>query len=82
MWSKGKYKFQNLLDLQDGFGLPKAYCDAAFDGSYLITQLFPHGEVELETKERVQFKVNGERIKIYFGFTESTNEVIEGYHVD
>ena len=29
-------------------------------GLYLITQLFPHGAVEIETKEGVQFKVNGE----------------------
>ena len=27
-------------------------------GPYLITQLFPHGAVELETKEGVRFKVN------------------------
>ena len=29
-------------------------------GPYLITQLFPHGAVELETKEGVQLKVNGQ----------------------
>ena len=51
-------------------------------GPYLITQLFPHGAVELETKEGVRFKVNGERIKPYFGHTESANEVIEAYHLD
>ena len=28
-------------------------------GPYTITQLFPHGAVELETKEGVQFKVIG-----------------------
>ena len=28
-------------------------------GPYLVTQLFPHGAVELETKEGVCFKVNG-----------------------
>ena len=49
---------------------------------YLITQLFPHGAVELETKEGVWFKVNGQRIKIYFGHAESANEVIEAYHLD
>ena len=49
---------------------------------YLVTQLFPHGVVELETKEGVQFQVNGQRIKIYFGHTESGNEVIEAYHLD
>ena len=37
-------------------------------GPYLITQLFSHGEVELKTKEGVWFKVNGQRIKIYFGY--------------
>ena len=42
-------------------------------GPYLITQLFPHGEVELETKEGVQFEVNGERIKPYFGHAKLAN---------
>ena len=51
-------------------------------GPYLITQLFPHGAVELETKEGVQFKVNGQGIKIYFGHAELANEVIEAYHLD
>ena len=51
-------------------------------GPYLVTQLFPHGEVELETKEGVRFKVNGQRIKIYFGHSKSANEVIEAYILD
>ena len=51
-------------------------------GPYLIIQLFPHGAFELETKEGVRFKANGERIKHYFGNTESSNEVIETYHLD
>ena len=51
-------------------------------GPYLFTQLFPHGAVELETKEGVQFKVNGQRIKIYFGHARSANDVIEAYHLD
>ena len=34
---------------------------------YLITQVFPHGAVELETKEGLRFKVNGQHMKIYFG---------------
>ena len=29
-------------------------------GPYLITQVFPHGAVELKTKEGVRFKVNRE----------------------
>ena len=49
---------------------------------YLVTQLFPHGAVELETKEGVRFKVNGQRIKIYLGHAESVNKVIEACHHD
>ncbi|XP_069155666.1 uncharacterized protein [Solanum lycopersicum] len=51
-------------------------------GPYLVTQLFPHGAVELENKEGVRFKVNVSRIKINFGLAESANEVIESYHLD
>ena len=51
-------------------------------GPYLITQLFPHGVVELETKEGVRFKVNGQQIKLYFGHAESANEMIEAHHLD
>ena len=49
---------------------------------YLGTQLFPHGEVTLETKDGVRFKVNGQCIKIYLGHAGSANEVIEAYHLD
>ena len=51
-------------------------------GPYLITQVFPHGAVELKTKDGVWFKVNRERIKLYFGHTASVNEVTEAYHLD
>ena len=51
-------------------------------GPYLVTQLFPHGAFELETNEVLGFKVNGQRIKLYFGHAESANEVIEAYHLD
>ena len=49
---------------------------------FLITQVFPHGPVELENKEGVRFKVNEKRIKIYLGHAEKANEVIEAYHLD
>ena len=51
-------------------------------GPYLVTQLFPHGAVELETKVGVRFKVNGQPIKIFFGHAESVNKVIEACHHD
>ena len=49
---------------------------------YLITQLLPHGAVDLKTKEGKQFKVNGRRMKPYFGHAESANEGIKAYHLD
>ena len=51
-------------------------------GPYLITQVFPHGAVELKSKEGVQFKRNRDRIKLYFGHKASGNEAIEAYHLD
>ena len=51
-------------------------------GPYLITQVFPHGEVELKAKEGVRFKMNIDRIKLYFGHKASGNEAIEAYHLD
>ena len=49
-------------------------------GSYLVTQLFPYGAVELETKEGVRSKVTTN--KNLFVHAESENEVIEAYHLD
>ena len=58
------------------------FVKSKWTGPYLVTQLFPHGATELDTKEGVQFKVNRQRIKIYFGHDESANVVIEAYHLD
>ena len=51
-------------------------------GPYFITKLFSHGPVELENKEGVRFNLNGQRIKIYQDHVETTNEMIEAYHLD
>ena len=72
------------LVLLDSFVLPclPGKLKSKRTGPYLITQAFPHRAVELETKEGVQFKMNGERIKLYFGHKTSGNKVIEAYHLD
>ena len=51
-------------------------------GTYFITQVFPHGAVELKAKEGVRFKRNRDRIKLCFGHKASGNKVIEAYHLD
>ena len=72
------------LVLLDRSGLPclPGKLKSKRTGPYLITQVFPHGAVELKVKEGVRFKVNRERIKLYFGHTASVNEMIEAYHLD
>ena len=72
------------LVLLDRSGLPclPGKLKSKRTGPYMITQVFPHGVVELKAKEGVRFKMNRERIKLYFGHKESGNEVIEAYHLD
>ncbi|GKF22753.1 reverse transcriptase domain-containing protein, partial [Tanacetum coccineum] len=38
-----------------------------WSGSFTISQVFPYGTVELSQNSRPNFKVNGHRIKYYFG---------------
>ena len=72
------------LVLLDRSGLPclPGKLKSKRTGPYLITQVFPHGAIELKAKEGVRFKVNRERIKLYFGHTASVNEVTETYQLD
>ena len=72
------------LVLVDSSGMPclPGKLKSKWTGPYLITQVFPHGAVQLEDKEGVRFKLNRERIKLYFGHASSVNEVIEAYHLD
>ncbi|KAK4707422.1 hypothetical protein R3W88_033023 [Solanum pinnatisectum] len=51
-------------------------------GPFLVTQVLPHGVVELESSEGTRFKVNGQRIMVYLGNTESVQEVVENYYLD
>ena len=48
----------------------------------MVTKLFLHGAVEFKAKEEVRFKINRDRIKLYFGHKASGNEVIKAYHFD
>ena len=36
-----------------------------WSGPYLVTKVFPHGDVEVVNKEGHKFKVNGQRLKPY-----------------
>ena len=55
-----------LVD-NSGVPCPPGKLKSKWTGPYLITQVFPHGAVELKTKEEVRFKVNRERIKSILG---------------
>ena len=49
---------------------------------YLVTQLFPHGVIELEKKDGMKFKEYRRRIKIYLQHAETEKEVVEAYNLD
>ena len=70
--------------LVDSSGVPylPGKLKSKWTGPYLITQVFPHGAVELKAKEGVQFKMNRDRMKLYFGHKASGNKVIEANHLD
>ena len=55
-----------LLDSSGSPCLP-GKLKSKWTGPYVITQVCPYGAVELETKDGVRFKVNGERTKPCFG---------------
>ena len=81
--AKQEFRVGDLV-LVDSFGSPSlpGKLKSKQTGPYFITKVFPHGEVELKTKEGVRFKVNRERIKLYFGYTASVKEMIEVYNLD
>ena len=57
------------LVLVDSSGVPclLGRLKSKWTGPYLITQVFPHGAVELKAKEGVRFKKNRDKIKLSFG---------------
>ena len=81
--AKQEYMVGDLV-LVDSSGVPclPGKLKSKWTGPYLITQGFPHGAVELKSKEGVRFKRNRDRIKLYFKHKASGNEVIEAYHLD
>ena len=76
--AKQEFMVEDLV-LVDNSGVPclPGKLKSKWTCPYLITQVFPHGEVELKAKEGVRFKRNRDRIKLYFKHTTSGNEVIE-----
>lgn len=50
-----------------------------WSGPFKVTQVFPHGAIEVEDKEGSRFKVNGQRLKHYHN--EAFNRKEECYHL-
>ncbi|XP_049375520.1 uncharacterized protein LOC125840593 [Solanum verrucosum] len=51
-------------------------------GPFRVTQVSPHGVVELEKRNGTRFKADQRRIKSYMGNSKSVNVVIEAWHLD
>ena len=80
--AKQEFRIGDLV-LVDSSGVPclPDKLKSKYTDPYLITQVFPYGAVELKAKEGVWFKMNRDRIKLYFGHKALGNEVIEAYHL-
>ena len=81
--AKQEFRVGDLV-LVDSFGVPclPGKLKSKWTGPYLITQVFPHGAVELKAKEGVRFKGIKNRLKLYFGHKASGNKLIEACHLD
>ena len=44
-------------------------------GPYVITQVFPYGAIEIEDENKGRFKINGQRLKHYYGGDYNTDKV-------
>ena len=58
---------QQVLLFNSRLKLFQGKLKSRWSGSFMITQVFPYGSVELMHSERGRFKVNGQRVKPYLG---------------
>ena len=58
---------QQVLLFNSRLNLFPGKLKSRWSGSFVITQVFPYGSVELMLPERGRFKVNEQRVKIYLG---------------
>nr|GEX02996.1 reverse transcriptase domain-containing protein [Tanacetum cinerariifolium] len=75
-----------LKSLFSRFGIPRAIISdrklkTRWSGPFTITQVFPYGTVELSQPNGPNFKVNGHRVKHYFG-GDIPSKVPQDEHLD
>ncbi|XP_055824324.1 uncharacterized protein LOC129892802 [Solanum dulcamara] len=85
-WDTASKQRMNQINELDKFCL-NAYESAALMHLFLgkvkskwlgllqVSQVFPHGKIELEKKDETKLKVNGQRIKAYMGTEDEINTV-------
>ncbi|KAL7613586.1 hypothetical protein Lser_V15G07070 [Lactuca serriola] len=52
--------------------------NSRWDGPFLVKKVFPHGEIELLSKDGTPFKVNGHRVKRYEEGIPRNEDIEEG----
>ncbi|GJV18504.1 hypothetical protein Tco_1367524 [Tanacetum coccineum] len=69
--SKIKNRFFNVGDrvllFNSRLNILSGKLKTRWTGPFTVTQVFPYGTVELSQTNRLNFKVNGHRLKHYFG---------------
>ena len=57
---------QQVLLFNSRLKLFSGKLESRWSGPFVITQVFPYGSVELSHPKKGNFKVNGQRLKLYF----------------
>ncbi|XP_015160536.1 uncharacterized protein [Solanum tuberosum] len=66
-WTKNLKERVDQLNELDEFRLFPGKLKSNWSGPFRVTWVFRNGAIEIEGKEGPTFKVNGQRLKLYFG---------------
>ncbi|XP_023742449.1 uncharacterized protein LOC111890577 [Lactuca sativa] len=79
--NKDLYEGQKVLLFNSRLKLLLSKLKTRWDCPFVVKQVFPHGAIELISKDRTPFKVNGHRVKIYEEGIPKDEELEEGLHL-
>ncbi|KAL4285062.1 hypothetical protein GQ457_16G003540 [Hibiscus cannabinus] len=57
---------QKVLLFNSKFKIFAGKLKSKWEGPFIVTQIFPHGAIEIENTSGSRFKVNGQRLKPYY----------------
>ncbi|KAL7591755.1 hypothetical protein Lser_V15G35138 [Lactuca serriola] len=80
--NKEFYEGQKVLLFNSRLKLFPGKLKSRWDGPFLVKKVFPHGAIELVSKDGTPFKVNGHRVKRYEEGIPRNEDIEEGLLLD